>query len=96
MLVMDCQIDVKMYYDEYEKYFGDGFYPLLQKEKQDNTQIIISFEYKNNCWIQKSHDEINGLDGEIGKQLLEQLNREGNKEGKIIKNSYGFKIYVRD
>jgi hypothetical protein len=89
---MNKIIRVKMYFDEYEKYFGDGFYPLLEKEK-DNSQITISFEYINDCWMQKSQDEITGLDGDIGKNLLEILNREANESGTVIKNSVGLIIY---
>jgi hypothetical protein len=91
---MNKIICVKMYYDEYEKYFGDGFYPLLENEK-DKSQITISFEYMNNYWIQKSQDEITGLDGDIGKNLLEILNREANKMGTLIKNNYGLIIYKK-
>ena len=51
------------------------------------------FQYKNDFWIQTTQDDIHGLDGDIGKKLLDILNREGNVEGKIIKNSYGFILY---
>jgi len=86
-------IQVIMYYDDYEKYFGDGFYPLVQREKKENTQIKISFKYINDYWIQITQDEITGLDDNNGSKLLEILNREGNKEGKVIKNSYGLNIH---
>ena len=31
----------KLYYDEYECYNGDGFYPCLKKDKTCCTEIII-------------------------------------------------------
>ena len=95
---MEKTIRVKMYYDEYEKYFGDGFYPFFkEKEKKDeNSEVIFSFRYNNDCWIQITQDEIYGLDGTIGKQLLERLNNNGQRDGKIIKNSNGFIIYRED
>lgn len=92
---MNKIVNVKMYYDEYEKYFGDGFYPFFQeKEKEmDKTEIVISFYYKEKCWIQINHEEINGLDGDMGKHLLDYLNREGIESGIMIKNNYGIIIY---
>ena len=36
-----------MYYDEYEANYGDGFYPLLDKESSHMKPVEISFiEYK--------------------------------------------------
>jgi hypothetical protein len=92
---MEKTIRVKMYYDEYEKYFGDGYYPFFKKneEKDENIEIFISFRYMEDCWKQITPDAIYGLDGNIGKQLLEHLNSKGKQEGKIIKNSNGFIIY---
>jgi len=92
---MNKIVNVKMYYDEYEKYFGDGFYPFLteKENKTGITQITFSFYYKEKCWIQVNQDEINGLDGDTGKHLLDYLNREENEKGKTIKNNYGFILY---
>ena len=40
-------ITTTMYYDEYEANFGDGFYPLLDKESSHMKPVEISFiEYK--------------------------------------------------
>jgi hypothetical protein len=95
---MEKTIRVKMYYDEYEKYFGDGFYPFFKEkeEKDENSEVIFSFRYNNDCWNQITQDEIYGLDGNMGKQLLEILNSNGQQNGKIIKNSNGFIIYRVD
>jgi hypothetical protein len=95
---MEKTIRVKMYYDEYEKYFGDGFYPFFKEkeEKGENSEVIFSFRYNNDCWNQITQDEIYGLDGDIGKHLLERLNSSGQQNGKIIKNSNGFIIYRVD
>ena len=37
----------KLYYDEYECYNGDGFYPCLKKDKTCCTEIIIPFIYNS-------------------------------------------------
>ena len=89
---MNNLIEVKMYYDHYEKYFGDGFFPILEKN-ENLLSIIISFEYNNNNWVQITQDEIHGLDMDIGNKLLNILNKEGNKEGKIIKSRYNNILY---
>ena len=89
---MDNLIDVKMYYDHYEKYFGDGFFPILENN-ENMLSITISFQYKNYNWIQITQDEIHGLDMDIGNKLLNILNKEGNKEGKIIKSRYKNILY---
>lgn len=91
---MDNLIEVKMYYDHYEKYFGDGFFPILEKN-ENMLSIRISFQYKNYNWIQITQDEIHGLDMDIGNKLLDILNKEGNKEGKIIKSRYDVILYQR-
>ena len=46
-------VEIKMYYDVYEKYFGDGFYPYIKEnnyelEIQNNLnicKIIFNFKY---------------------------------------------------
>lgn len=95
MKIMNKIINVKMWYDEYEKYFGDGFYPFFKEKenKIDLTEIIINFEYKQKIWRQIDKDEITRLDGDTGKLLLEYLNSEGNEKGIIIKNNYNIIIY---
>jgi len=86
-------VNVKMFFDEYEKYFGDGFYPFFEEKEKEKAVINISFQYKDHVWKQVSQDEITGLDGDVGKILLNYLNNEINEKGLIIKNSYDLIIY---
>ena len=64
---------IKLYYDSYEKNFGDGFYPLI-KFLNGYDEIDIEFKYSNGCWRQMSGDNIHGLDGNQKNLLLEKLN----------------------
>ena len=76
-----------MYYDEYEANFGDGFYPLLDKESSHMKSVEISFiEYKmpnglgEIVWKQiGSATWIQGLDGETGPNLLKFLNEHSSR-----------------
>ena len=69
---------VSMYYDRYEKEFGDGFYPLCKTDDLTHHQYPetnIKFELDRfGFWKQISNDMIYGLDGDHGKQLLDILN----------------------
>ena len=84
----------KLYYDEYECYNGDGFYPCLKKDKTCCTEIIIPFIYnsKLNSWIQKSERCISGLDGNNGVDLLNILNKKNNLNCDCLCNIVGSKI----
>ena len=64
---------VIVYYDSYEKNFGDGFYPVLIFS-HGYKQIIIDFRYSNGAWRQDSGDNIHGLDGNGKIILLDILN----------------------
>jgi hypothetical protein len=81
-------ISVTMYYDEYERIYGDGFYPQLNNNDPaltKQTEII----FKKMClghinrggilipdmaWRQINEGCINGLDGNCGADLLTYLN----------------------
>ena len=99
-------VEIKMYYDVYEKYFGDGFFPYIKEnnyelEIQNNLnicKIIFNFKYDSNehAWIQITEDAIYGLDGDTGETLLKQLNNQINVDGNIIKNKYNIIIFSRD
>ena len=57
--------EIIMYYDLYERYNGDGFYPILNKYNNwDEVKII--FEYNNSFtipfWKQINEESITGLD----------------------------------
>ena len=64
---------VILYYDSYEKNFGDGFYPQTTFSK-GFTEIEIEFRYSNGFWRQCSGDNIHGLDGNERTYLLTILN----------------------
>lgn len=76
---------VLMYYDEYEKEHGDGFYPVLFSPCSVGwKEIMIEFEFANRIWRQKTEDMIYGLDCEIGSKLLNILNTRTNANGHTI------------
>ncbi len=80
-------ITTTMYYDEYEANFGDGFYPLLDKESSNMKPVKISFiEYKlpnverEIVWKQTGTARwILGLDCQTGPDLLKFLNEHSSK-----------------
>ena len=53
-----------------------------------NSGIVI--------WQQVSKPSIDGLDGNIGKQLLEELNDAVDMKGTIIVNTYGTIIHPKN
>ena len=67
---------MKLYYDSYEKDFGDGFYPSTTKSEPCTTEIDLTFilDKSNHYWIQTNCTNINGLDGDEGYKLLTLLN----------------------
>lgn len=94
------QVKIKMFYDPYEKDFGDGFYPYLHVLKinvKDVKEIYISFKTvllnKELSWIQETGSVIYGLDGNVGEELIFILNKEGNVNAKNILNCGGRTIY---
>jgi hypothetical protein len=64
---------VTLYYDSYEKNYGDGFFPLTMYYK-GYDQVNIGFIYSNSFWRQISGDNIHGLDGNERNYLLNILN----------------------
>lgn len=75
-----------MYYDPYEKEYGDGFYPITEKTGACSNKITIIFYIKYDCWTQYSYPTIMGLDGDEGEKLLELLNTKYNKTCNSILN----------
>jgi len=67
---------VTLYYDSYEKNFGDCFYPLTTCSN-GYEETVIQFRYSNGAWRQSSCDNIHGLDGNEKKLLLYILNKSG-------------------
>jgi hypothetical protein len=76
------EVEVQMYYDEYERDYGDGFYPVFSYSKRMKS-ISILFEYDNEkqVWVQKTEEMIKGLDESCGDDLLELLNKKGGVKG---------------
>ena len=85
-------ITVIMYYDEYERTCGDGFYPQLNNNDPaltDKTEIIFTkmclghinrdgVLVPDMAWCQLNNGCINGLDGNCGTVLLAHLNAREN------------------
>ena len=95
-------ITTTMYYDEYEANFGDGFYPLLDKESSHMKPIEISFiEYKlsskETVWKQTgSATFILGLDGPTGPNLLKFLNEHTcRNHKKIVSGPVNMQLYPK-
>ena len=96
---MELILQRKMYYDKYEKDFGDGFYPqlfpLANIDQHKQTSVIISFKltsYNDELvWCQHSGSVIYGFDGVYGVQLLLSLNTEAKSNAKKILN-FGARI----
>ena len=95
-------ITTTMYYDEYEKEYGDGFYPLLYKESSHMKPVEISFvEYKlsstETVWKQTgSATWILGLDGLTGPNLLKLLNDHSSRNHKkIVSGGLNMQIYPK-
>lgn len=59
-----------MYYDSYEKRFGDGFYPLVYKDQSCDEQIDIEFELYDDDLTQLSGPPIKGYDGDTKNQII--------------------------
>jgi hypothetical protein len=64
---------ITLYYDSYEKNFGDGFYPQTTFV-QGYESINIQFNFTDGCWQQSSGDPITGFDGNERKNILNLLN----------------------
>ena len=61
---------ITLYYDLYEKNYGDGFYPLLYKDLSCNQQIDIDFELIDNKLIQHNGPSIKGYDGNTYNDII--------------------------
>jgi len=71
-----------LYYDAYEYRFGDGYYPGDKQDGFDSRQTHV-FQKNKTSWIQLTGPTIQGLDGDNGVRLLEQLNASKNKESQM-------------
>ena len=59
-----------MYYDDYEKKYGDGFYPTVFKNQSCNSEIDILFELYEGELTQLSGPPIKGYDGNTYNEIL--------------------------
>jgi len=64
---------ITLFYDSYEKRFGDGFYPCAKYVKGWDS-IIIGFKLIDGCWQQVTGDRITGYDGNARDEILQLLN----------------------
>ena len=82
---------ITLYYDSYEKNFGDGFYPLTFKDKSCNESVDIGFEYINGVWAQYTENCIKGFDLGEQKKVLNLLN-DSKHHSNIIVDRLGYLI----
>ena len=89
---------VKLYYDSYEKNFGDGFYPVTVCNTPCTEEVTIKFAVpiENGNWVQIDKDKIMGLDGDEGIKLLAILNSlvPTTKQGIGITNWSNALVYI--
>ena len=87
ILIMSTLVSIKLYYDEYEYEFGDGFYPQFGKldggssseTNEKGVQVIFQFIQERNAWKQVYNTDqkaITGLDPPYGEELVNVLNIE--------------------
>lgn len=92
-------VTIRMYYDAYEYDFGDGFFPYFSPITLVSGKTDISFELtlidNELVWTQKTEESIQGLDGNIGNELLNKLNAELNVNAKKILNKNGAVLHPK-
>ena len=102
---MSKLISIKLYYDEYEYEFGDGFYPqLIPLTGQVHAFKLVIFQFiqERNIWKQafdSKQKAVAGLDPPYGEELLLALNAESglaatSMAATSIENVYSKIIYV--
>ena len=103
-IIITCKC--KLYFDKYEKEFGDGFYPQLKIDVNKSYGVInnsygsitISFKLIDNdtAWIQLDGPVIMGFDGTNGIPILICLNSQASRvsASKIYNCAYRL-IYPR-
>ena len=97
---MSKLISIKLYYDEYEYEFGDGFYPQLSpfnNQVYAFKLVIFQFIQERNAWKQvlnAKQKTITGLDSPYGEELLLALNAESGLSVTSIENMYSKIIYL--
>jgi hypothetical protein len=89
-----------MFFDEYEREYGDGFYPLMNNNIINglkSVSIIFTYNKILTCWVQTNNEPIDDLDGDTGLELLTFLNEKWQPKvpGSIIINKSGKQIYPK-
>lgn len=90
----------RLFYDNYEKLYGDGFYPqLIPIDSHHNicTNILFRLEINNGIlsWVQINGSSIYGFEGIYGIQLLVSLNNEAKVNAERIYNIGSRCIYPK-
>ena len=81
---------VTVYYDPYEKTYGDGFYAYTKFSKGFES-ILTGFKIVDSCWQQVTGDPITGFDGNERNAFLELLN-DSEFQSKNILDIFGYLI----
>lgn len=86
-----------LYYDKYEYEFGNGFYPVIEKNNSCSEEIVISFLYNKfyNSWVQIDEPLIYGFHDDNGFNLLNIMNEKYNVNCISIKNTRYSNIYPK-
>jgi hypothetical protein len=61
---------IRMYYDSYERWNGDGFYPLVVRDGPCQTPIDIEFELYDGELTQISGPRLMGYDADTKEQII--------------------------
>jgi hypothetical protein len=61
---------IRMYYDSYERWNGDGFYPLVVRHGPCQTPIDIEFELYDDELTQISGPRLMGYDADTKEQII--------------------------
>ena len=90
---------ITLYFDLYERDYGDGFYPILICQPPTTTPVEIKFNKyairDTYCWKQSVDSEcIDGFDGGIGEAVMNVLDPAAPKGSKIL-NSVGDELFVK-
>jgi len=95
-------ITLEMFHDPYETDHGDGYYPhIIHSDGMASTTVKFILTPDHKSWLQMRYYEnyirgIDGLDGDIGTELLALLNKQANITSAIdIYNSYGRILYPK-
>ena len=73
-MTKEITAEIEVYYDVYEYEQGDGMYPAVGREREEDGCIKVGFVLRENRWLQTTGPYIYGLDGDNGIKFLEHLN----------------------